>query len=94
MAVCHLGGILLFSIKILDYVYIRLPFSLKLRCLSLNSCIFFNSSLILTSSAWTELAASIPRVEFVGKGEYFRFGMRDSLAIEASFLQVSYHRLA
>lgn len=26
----------------------------------------------------------------VGKGEYFRFGMRDSLAIEASFLQVGW----
>lgn len=26
----------------------------------------------------------------MGKGEYFRFGMRDSLAIEASFLQVVY----
>ncbi|KAI4320231.1 hypothetical protein MLD38_033734 [Melastoma candidum] len=34
-----------------------------------------------------DLAASIPRTEVVGKGEYFRFGMRDSLAIEASFLQ-------
>ncbi|XP_048500563.1 phospholipase SGR2 isoform X3 [Beta vulgaris subsp. vulgaris] len=34
-----------------------------------------------------QLAASIPRAEVVGKGEYFRFGMRDSLAIEASFLQ-------
>ncbi|KAL9237128.1 hypothetical protein vseg_011714 [Gypsophila vaccaria] len=34
-----------------------------------------------------QLAASIPRAEIVGKGEYFRFGMRDSLAIEASFLQ-------
>ncbi|XP_062024723.1 phospholipase SGR2 isoform X1 [Rosa rugosa] len=34
-----------------------------------------------------ELAASVPRTEIVGKGEYFRFGMRDSLAIEASFLQ-------
>lgn len=34
-----------------------------------------------------ELAASVPRSEIVGKGEYFRFGMRDSLAIEASFLQ-------
>ncbi|KAJ8759326.1 hypothetical protein K2173_006846 [Erythroxylum novogranatense] len=34
-----------------------------------------------------ELAASIPRTEVVGKGEYFRFGMRDSLAIEAAFLQ-------
>lgn len=39
-------------------------------------------------SGWTELAASIPRAEVVGKGEYFRFGMRDSLAIEAAFLQV------
>lgn len=34
-----------------------------------------------------QLAASIPRAEVVGKGEYFRFGMRDSLAIEAAFLQ-------
>ncbi|XP_038718481.1 phospholipase SGR2-like isoform X2 [Tripterygium wilfordii] len=34
-----------------------------------------------------ELAASVPRTEMVGKGDYFRFGMRDSLAIEASFLQ-------
>ncbi|KAL6976552.1 Phospholipase sgr2 [Sarracenia purpurea var. burkii] len=37
--------------------------------------------------AENELAASIPRTELVGKGDYFRFGMRDSLAIEASFLQ-------
>ncbi|OMO89133.1 Shoot gravitropism [Corchorus capsularis] len=37
--------------------------------------------------AENELAASIPRTEIVGKGDYFRFGMRDSLAIEASFLQ-------
>ncbi|KAJ4843910.1 hypothetical protein Tsubulata_034436 [Turnera subulata] len=35
----------------------------------------------------TKLAASVPRTEIVGKGDYFRFGMRDSLAIEASFLQ-------
>ncbi|WCJ32629.1 Phospholipase SGR2 [Euphorbia peplus] len=34
-----------------------------------------------------QLAASIPRSEVVGKGDYFRFGMRDSLAIEASFLE-------
>ncbi|KAL3616262.1 Phospholipase sgr2 [Castilleja foliolosa] len=34
-----------------------------------------------------ELAASVPRTETVAKGDYFRFGMRDSLAIEASFLQ-------
>ncbi|KAJ4964881.1 hypothetical protein NE237_016730 [Protea cynaroides] len=34
-----------------------------------------------------ELAASVPRTPIVGKGEYFRFGMRDSLALEASFLQ-------
>ncbi|CAA0842411.1 Phospholipase SGR2 [Striga hermonthica] len=34
-----------------------------------------------------EVAASVPRTEIVGKGDYFRFGMRDSLAIEASFLQ-------
>ncbi|KAL0390326.1 UNVERIFIED_CONTAM: Phospholipase SGR2 [Sesamum calycinum] len=37
--------------------------------------------------AVNELAASVPRTEIVGKGDYFRFGMRDSLAIEASFLQ-------
>lgn len=37
---------------------------------------------------YTELAAAIPQTEVVGKGDYFRFGMRDSLAIEASFLQV------
>ncbi|CAN0928024.1 Phospholipase SGR2 [Linum grandiflorum] len=40
--------------------------------------------------ALKELAASVPRAEVVEKGEYFRFGMRDSLAIEASFLQVVY----
>ncbi|KAK7263811.1 hypothetical protein RJT34_31408 [Clitoria ternatea] len=34
-----------------------------------------------------ELAASVPRTEIVGKSDYFRFGMRDSLAIEVSFLQ-------
>uniref|UniRef100_A0A5B7B4E9 Putative phospholipase SGR2 isoform X2 n=1 Tax=Davidia involucrata TaxID=16924 RepID=A0A5B7B4E9_DAVIN len=37
--------------------------------------------------AENELAASVPRTEIVGKGNYFRFGMRDSLAIESSFLQ-------
>ncbi|XP_024959386.1 phospholipase SGR2-like isoform X2 [Cynara cardunculus var. scolymus] len=37
--------------------------------------------------AENELAAAFPRAEVVGKGDYFRFGMRDSLAIEASFLQ-------
>ncbi|KAI4331828.1 hypothetical protein L6164_016783 [Bauhinia variegata] len=37
--------------------------------------------------ALNELAASVPRTEIVGKSDYFRFGMRDSLAIEASFLQ-------
>ncbi|KAI3767855.1 hypothetical protein L2E82_18284 [Cichorium intybus] len=36
----------------------------------------------------TELAPAVPNMEVVGKGDYFRFGMRDSLAIEASFLQV------
>lgn len=36
----------------------------------------------------TALAASVPHTEIVGKGDYFRFGMRDSLAVEASFLQV------
>lgn len=34
-----------------------------------------------------ELAASAPVTEIVGKSEYFRFSLRDSLAIEASFLQ-------
>ncbi|KAI3714750.1 hypothetical protein L6452_21709 [Arctium lappa] len=34
-----------------------------------------------------EVAAVVPRTEIVEKSEYFRFGMRDSLAIEASFLQ-------
>ncbi|XP_039137862.1 LOW QUALITY PROTEIN: phospholipase SGR2 [Dioscorea cayenensis subsp. rotundata] len=34
-----------------------------------------------------EFAASVPRTEIVGKSDYFRFGMRDSLALEASFLQ-------
>ena len=38
----------------------------------------------------SELAASAPRTEVVEKGEYFWFGMRDSLTIEASFLQVVY----
>lgn len=37
--------------------------------------------------AENELAAAVPNTEVVGKGDYFRFGMRDSLAIEASFLQ-------
>ncbi|KAK4736652.1 hypothetical protein R3W88_000349 [Solanum pinnatisectum] len=32
-------------------------------------------------------AAAVPKTEVVGKGDYFRFGLRDSLAIEASFLQ-------
>lgn len=36
----------------------------------------------------SELSASVPRTEIVGKSDYFRFGMRDSLAVEASFLQV------
>ncbi|WOL18758.1 hypothetical protein Cni_G27555 [Canna indica] len=34
-----------------------------------------------------ELAASFPRTEIVGKDDYFRFSTRDSLAVEASFLQ-------
>lgn len=37
--------------------------------------------------AVNELSASVPRTEIVGKSEFLRFGMRDSLAIEASFLQ-------
>jgi hypothetical protein len=46
---------------------------------------------ILNQFLWysvAELAASVPSTEMVGKSDYFRFGMRDSLAIEASFLQV------
>ncbi|KAG9458807.1 hypothetical protein H6P81_003315 [Aristolochia fimbriata] len=34
-----------------------------------------------------ELSASVPKMAIVGKSEYFRFSMRDSLALEASFLQ-------
>ncbi|KAI3711655.1 hypothetical protein L1987_70194 [Smallanthus sonchifolius] len=34
-----------------------------------------------------EVAAAVPRAETVEKSDYFRFSMRDSLAIEASFLQ-------
>lgn len=37
----------------------------------------------------TVLSAAVPPTEIVGKSDYFRFGMRDSLAIEASFLQVN-----
>ncbi|KAG5233111.1 phospholipase SGR [Salix suchowensis] len=37
--------------------------------------------------AENDLASSVPLTEIVGKSDYFRFGMRDSLAIEASFLQ-------
>ncbi|KAM7266453.1 hypothetical protein ACFE04_004350 [Oxalis oulophora] len=37
--------------------------------------------------ALNELAAAVPNTDIVGKGDYFRFGIRDSLAIEASFLQ-------
>ncbi|KAL5704134.1 Phospholipase sgr2 [Ranunculus cassubicifolius] len=37
--------------------------------------------------AENELAALVPKTQTVGKGEYFRFGMRDSLALEASFLE-------
>ncbi|KAI4972420.1 hypothetical protein ZWY2020_003345 [Hordeum vulgare] len=33
------------------------------------------------------LSASVPRMEIVGKGDYFRFSMRDCLALEASFLE-------
>ncbi|KAK2658501.1 hypothetical protein Ddye_005034 [Dipteronia dyeriana] len=34
-----------------------------------------------------ELAASMPMTEIVGKSDFFRFSIRDSLAIEACFLQ-------
>ncbi|KAK6916123.1 DDHD domain, partial [Dillenia turbinata] len=37
--------------------------------------------------AENELSASVPHSEIVEKGDYFRFGMRDSLTIEAAFLQ-------
>ncbi|XP_015578711.2 phospholipase SGR2 isoform X1 [Ricinus communis] len=37
--------------------------------------------------AENESSASVPRSEIVGKSDYFRFGMRDSLAIEAAFLE-------
>nr|GMD14975.1 Phospholipase SGR2 [Ipomoea batatas] len=37
--------------------------------------------------ALNEPAAAVPHTEIVGHGDYFRFGMRDSLAIEALFLQ-------
>ncbi|CAN6475512.1 unnamed protein product [Victoria cruziana] len=37
--------------------------------------------------AENEVAASVPQTEIVGKSEYFRFSIRDSLALEASFLQ-------
>jgi hypothetical protein len=30
----------------------------------------------------------VPASEVVGKGKYFRFSVRDSLALEASFVQV------
>ncbi|CAO2164686.1 unnamed protein product [Urochloa humidicola] len=33
------------------------------------------------------LSSSVPRTEIVGKGDYFRFSQRDSLALEASFLE-------
>nr|GMD13219.1 phospholipase SGR2 [Ipomoea batatas] len=36
---------------------------------------------------FAEPAAVVPHTEIVGHGDYFRFGMRDSLAIEALFLQ-------
>lgn len=32
----------------------------------------------------------MPASEVIGKGDYFRFSLRDSLALEASFVQVSY----
>ncbi|XP_074570030.1 phospholipase SGR2-like isoform X2 [Curcuma longa] len=41
-----------------------------------------------------ELAASVPRTEIVGKSDYFRFSKRDSLALEASFLQMEEELLA
>ncbi|XP_062192123.1 phospholipase SGR2-like [Phragmites australis] len=40
------------------------------------------------------LSSSVPRTEIVGKGDYFRFSMRDSLALEASFLEREEYLLA
>ncbi|KAL6856925.1 hypothetical protein ACP4OV_018307 [Aristida adscensionis] len=40
------------------------------------------------------LSSSVPRTEIVGKGNYFRFSMRDSLALEASFLEEEEELLA
>ncbi|KAG0628641.1 hypothetical protein M758_1G042200 [Ceratodon purpureus] len=34
-----------------------------------------------------EAAAQVPASEVIGKGDYFRFSLRDSLALEASFVQ-------
>lgn len=34
-----------------------------------------------------QLSASVPQTEIVSKSDYYRFSMRDSLALEASFLQ-------
>ncbi|XP_068647441.1 phospholipase SGR2 [Aristolochia californica] len=37
--------------------------------------------------AENELSASVPTTAIIGKSDYFRFSVRDSLALEASFLQ-------
>jgi hypothetical protein len=37
---------------------------------------------------FAEVAAQVPASEVEGKGEYFRFSVWDSLALEASFVQV------
>lgn len=48
---------------------------------------------MLFSYLYTELAAAIPQTEVVGKGDYFRFGMRDSLAIDAGYIICSHFLL-
>jgi hypothetical protein len=40
----------------------------------------------------TDVAASGPATEVVAKGDFLRFSMNDSLALEAAFLRVSLHR--
>lgn len=64
---------------------------MKSPLISLNSCSYLFIQILIQCCchcSYTELAAAVPITEVVGKGDYFRFGMRDSLAIEASFLQV------
>lgn len=66
---------------------IGFPRTLKYRVLV---CVSTSQLTIFCFCDHAEMAASVPRTEIVGKGDYFRFGKRDSLAIEASFLQVGW----